>query len=61
MTDKKDIIIWGYENKYQTENNKPRITKFKLSKVIRELNFVTYDDDNFPHQYYINRRDIPKD
>jgi len=61
MTDKKDIIIWGYENKYQTENNKPRITQFKLSKVIRDLNFVTYDDDNYPHQYYINRRDIPKE
>jgi len=61
MTDKKDIIIWGYESKYQTENNKPRITQFKLSKVIRDLNFVTYDDDNYPHQYYINRRDIPKE
>ena len=61
MTDKKDIIIWGYESKYQTENNKPRITQFKLSKVIRDLNFVTYDDDNYPYQYYINRRDIPKD
>ena len=58
MTDKKDIIIWGYENKYQTKNNKPRITKFKLSKVIRDLNFVTHTDDNFPHEYFINRKDI---
>ena len=61
MTDKKDIIIWGYESKYQTENNKPRITQFKLSKVIGDLNFVTYDDDNFPYKYYINRRDVPKE
>ena len=60
MTDKKDIIIWGYESEYQTENNKPRITKFKLSQVIRDLNFITGHDDNFPHRYYINRKDIPK-
>ena len=61
MTDKKDIIIWGYESEYQTENNKPRITKFKLSKVINDLNFITGLDENFPHKYYINRKDIPKD
>jgi len=61
MTDKKDIIIWGYENEHQTENNKPRITKFKLSKVINDLNFITEFDENFPHEYYINRKDIPKD
>tara|TARA_Y100001938_G_scaffold132772_1_gene191389 strand:- start:44 stop:223 length:180 start_codon:yes stop_codon:yes gene_type:complete len=58
MTDKADIIIWGYENKYQTKNNKPRITKFKLSKIIKELNFLTYDNENFPYEYYINRKDI---
>ena len=58
MTDKKDIIIWGYENKYQTKNNKPRITKFKLSKVIKDLNFIVHDDDNFPYTFYINRKDI---
>jgi|TARA_R100000479_G_scaffold160626_1_gene98092 hypothetical protein len=61
MTDKKDVVIWGYESKYQTENNKPRITKFKLSEVISDLNFITNDDENYPHQYYINKKDIPKD
>ncbi len=61
MTDKKDIIIWGYESKCQTENNKPRITQFKLSKVIRDLNFITYDDDNFPFTYYLSKKDIPKE
>ena len=58
MKNKKDIIIWAYLNKYQTEDNKPRITKFKLSKVISDLNFITEFDDNFPHRYYINRKDI---
>ncbi len=58
MTDKADIIIWGYLNKYKTEDNKPRITKFKLSKVIRDLNFITNDDENFPFTYYINRKEI---
>ena len=61
MKDKKDIIIWGYESYFQTENNKPRITKFKLSNVIDNLNFITETDENFPHRYYINRKDIPKD
>ena len=61
MTDKKDVVIWGYESKYQTQNNKPRITKFKLSEVISDLNFVTNDDENYPHRYYINKKDIPKD
>ena len=55
---KKDIIIWGYESKYQTENNKPRITKFKLSKVISDLNFITNDDENFPFKYYINKKQM---
>ena len=58
MTDKADIIIWGYESQYQTKNGKPKITKFKLSQVIKDLNFITYHDENFPHQYYINRKDI---
>ena len=58
MTNKADIIIWGYENEHQTKNNKPRITKFKLSKVINDLNFITELDENFPHEYYINRKDI---
>jgi len=61
MTDKKDIIIWGYESKYQTENNKPRITKLKLSKVISDLNFITNDNEDFPHEYFINRKDIKND
>jgi hypothetical protein len=60
MTDKKDIIIWGYESQYQTKNGKPKITKFKLSKIIKDLNFITYHDENYPHQYYMNRKDIPK-
>ena len=55
---KKDIIIWGYKSKYQTENNKPRITKFKLSKVISYLNFITNDDENFPFKYYINKKQM---
>ena len=55
---KKDIIIWGYKSKYQTENNKPRITKFKLSKVISDLNFITNDDENFPFKYYINKKQM---
>jgi len=57
MTDKADIIIWGYSSKI-CNGKKDIIKKFKLSKIIKELNFLTFDDENFPYEYYINRKDI---
>ena len=57
MTDKADIIIWGYSSKI-CNGKKDIIKKFKLSKIIKELNFLTYYDENFPYEYYINRKDI---
>ena len=58
MTNKADIIIWGYLNEYQTENGKPKIKKFKLSEIINNLNFITDNDDNYPFTYYINKKEI---
>jgi len=60
MTDKKDIIIWGFNSKV-CNGKKDIIKKIKLSEIIKNLNFITYDDDNFPFTYYLNKKDIPKD
>jgi len=57
MTDKKDIIIWGYSSKV-CNGKKDIIKKFKLSYIIGVLNFITNDDENFPYTYYLNRKDI---
>ena len=57
MTDKADIIIWGYSSKV-CNGKKDIIKKFKLSKDIKELNFIVHDHDNFPYTFYINRKDI---
>ena len=60
MTDKKNVVIWGYERKV-CNGKKDIIKKYKLSDIIRTLNFITEHDENFPHTYYINKKDIPKD
>tara|TARA_R100000655_G_scaffold37607_1_gene72259 strand:+ start:358 stop:540 length:183 start_codon:yes stop_codon:yes gene_type:complete len=60
MTDKKDIIIWGFNSKV-CNGKKDIIKKIKLSEIIKDLNFITYDDDNFPFTYYLSKKDIPKD
>mgnify|MGYP003155357641 FL=1 len=60
MTDKKDVVIWGYESKV-CNGKKDIIKKYKLSDIIRTLNFITEHDENFPHTYYINKKDIAKD
>ena len=60
MTDKKNIIIWGFNSKV-CNGKKDIIKKIKLSEIIKDLNFITYDDDNFPFTYYLNKKDIPKD
>ena len=57
MTDKKDIIIWGYSSKV-CNGKKDIIKKFKLSYIIGVLNFITNDDENFPYTYYLSRKDI---
>ena len=59
MTDKKDIIIWGFNSKI-CNGKKDIIKKIKLSEIIKDLNFITYDDDNFPFTYYLSKKDIPK-
>ena len=60
MTDKKDIIIWGFNSKV-CNGKKDIIKKIKLSEIIKDLNFITYDDDNFPFTYYLNKKEIGKD
>tara|TARA_R100000329_G_scaffold93156_1_gene77660 strand:- start:131 stop:313 length:183 start_codon:yes stop_codon:yes gene_type:complete len=57
---KKDIIIYGFSPKI-CNGKKDIIKKIKLSEIIKDLNFITYDDDNFPFTYYLNKKEIGKD
>ncbi|QPZ53630.1 hypothetical protein HTVC203P_gp06 [Pelagibacter phage HTVC203P] len=57
---KKDIIIYGFSSKI-CNGKKDIIKKIKLSEIIKDLNFITYDDDNFPFTYYLNKKEIGKD
>jgi hypothetical protein len=57
---KKDIIVYGFSSKI-CNGKKDIIKKIKLSEIIKDLNFITYDDDNFPFTYYLNKKEIGKD